>query len=269
MIQSTKNRSCENCGNSDLVRFEVPGQTVLWQCPDCELYQQGTPPCEEAYEQDYHEDYRQALTRKIRTAHVRLCRVSAFLSTSKPSMLDIGCSVGATVAAAKRRGWNAQGVDVSRTAVEFCRREGLNCKQYDGHTLPFEDKSFDVLTSWHVIEHVTSVSETLDEWFRVLKPGGVMILETPDANCWKARLMGPRYRKFWPAEHLYTFKPENLAPFVVRAGFELLPAPLIVSPRNVGMTTSVYAVAHQSYLAVSRLSGFCKAFQIVARRPNV
>jgi SAM-dependent methyltransferase len=174
--------------------------------------------------------------------------------------------VGATVAAAKRRGWDAHGVDVSRTAVDFCRGEGLNCRHFNGHALPFPDQTFDVITSWHVIEHVTSVSETLEEWFRVLKPGGVMILETPDANCWKARVLGARYRKFWPAEHLYTFKPDNLAPFVERAGFELLPSPLIVPPKNVGMTTSVYAIAHQSYLAMSRLSGFSKAFQIVARR---
>ncbi|MEM7314169.1 MAG: methyltransferase domain-containing protein [Planctomycetota bacterium] len=264
----TQNRTCENCGTGDLIRFEVPNQTVLWRCPSCDLYQYGTPPSEEAYEEDYHEDYRQALTRKIRTAHVRLCRVSSVLDCNKPSMLDIGCSIGATVAAAKRRGWDAHGVDISRTAVEFCRREGLDCRQYDGQTLPYEDQTFDVITSWHVIEHVTSVSDTLNDWFRVLKPGGVMILETPDANCWKARVMGARYRKFWPAEHLYTFKPNNLAPFVERAGFEVLPSPLIVPPKNVGMTTSVYAVAHQSYLAVSRLSGFSKAFQIVARRPK-
>ncbi len=246
----------------------MPGQTLLWKCPACDLYQQGQLPDDEAYENAYHEDYQRALSRKIRTAQVRLCRVSKFLQSSAPDLLDIGCSVGATVTAAERRGWSAKGVDVSQTAVDVCRRQGLDCRRYDGQQLPFDDESFDVLTSWHVIEHVPDVTQTLAEWLRVLRPGGVLILETPHARCWKARFMGHRYRKFWPAEHLYTFTPKNLPPFVRRAQFELLATPLVVAPTNVGLTTSAFAVAHQSYLAASRLTGFCKSFQIVARRPN-
>ena len=162
---------CENCGSTSLQAFEVPGQTLLWKCRTCDLYQQGRLPDEEAYENEYHEDYQRALSRKIRTAQVRLCRVSTFLEESAPDLLDIGCSIGATVTAAQRRGWSARGVDVSQTAVDICRRQGLDCRRYDGQRLPFKDESFDVLTSWHVIEHVANVTETLAEWLRSPPPG--------------------------------------------------------------------------------------------------
>lgn len=94
-----------------------------------------------------------------------------------------------------------------------------------------------------------------------------MILETPHAMCWKARLLGAQYAKFWPAEHLYTFTPKNLAPFLTRAGLEPLPLPLVVWPQGLSPQKTAYALAHQTYLAATKLTGFCKSFQILARRP--
>ena len=71
-----------------------------------------------------------------------------------PKMVDIGCSVGATVVAAKQLGWQASGVDISQAAVDYCREQGLDCYKIDGPELPFEDNTFDLVTNWHVIEHV-------------------------------------------------------------------------------------------------------------------
>lgn len=265
------NHTCENCGNSSLQLFTVPDRARLWHCPSCELYQGGTLPTAAVYEDEYHDGYLKSLPRKVMTARVRLSRVRPLLDyptvNDPPITLDIGCSIGATVTAAKELGWDAHGVDVSQSAVDSCRERGLNCESFDGGRLPYEDATFDLITSWHVIEHVTDVSETLAEWYRVLRPGGLLILETPHAKCWKAKLLGPRYRKFWPAEHLYTFTPENLSPFIVRTGLEPLPLPLVVWPRDMNLKHSLYSVAHQSYLAATKMTNFCKAFQIVARRP--
>ena len=266
----TGEKTCENCGSQSLKRFQVPNQTTLWKCLGCGLYQQGQPPTQGLYEDEYHEGYMRSLSRKIRTAQVRLCRATKYLPSCQPppKILDVGCSVGATVTAAARRGWDAHGVDVSQSAVDSCRRRGLNCVQYDGGKLPYADKSFDLLTSWHVIEHVSNVATVLDDWFRVLKPGGILMLETPNANCWKARVRGEKYKKFWPAAHIYTFTPATLTPFACRTGFEWLPNPYFSIPRGLGIATTAYATAYQTYLATSRITGFAKAFQFFARRPD-
>ena len=116
-------------------------------------------------------------------------------------------------------------MDVSAEAVAWCRARGLNCRAIDALTLPYDDAEFDVLTAWHVIEHVSNATMTLLEWSRVLKPGGVLALETPDASCIKVRLRGARYRRFWTPEHVYAFNRCNLTPLLESAGFELAARP--------------------------------------------
>lgn len=260
-------RPCENCGDAPLHRFDVAPATTLWRCATCGLYQQGSPPTAGVYEQQYHDPYLKSLRRKVFTAHMRLCRIANLVPSIQPSLLDVGCSIGATVTAAKQRGWDAHGADVSQSAIDFCHRLELNCRWYDGGFLPYPNQSFDVVTSWHVIEHVDDVTKTLQDWFRVLRPGGILMLETPHAQCWKARMLGARYAKFWPPEHVYTFTPHTIAPFLQRVGFEVRPTPWIVRARGLGPLTATYALTHQATLAVSRISGFCKAFQTIARRP--
>ncbi len=266
--ESSRVNACENCGIAPLERFEVPQRARLWRCSACGLFQKGDPPPPMAYENQYHAGYLRALPRKVRTAQIRLSRMSTYLDDPAPSVLDVGCSIGATVAAAERRGWPAYGVDISRTAVEICRRQGLNCRHYEGERLPYADESFDVLTAWHVIEHVSDVTRTLQDWYRVLRPGGLLMLETPDAECWKARILKDQYAKFWPAEHLYTFTPRTLTPFLERIGYEPLPTPLVVSPKHVSLITAGYQIAHQSILAAARMTRFSKAFQLIARKPR-
>jgi ubiquinone/menaquinone biosynthesis C-methylase UbiE len=182
--------------------------------------------------------------------------------------LDVGSSVGCVVEAARERGWDAVGADLSFAAVQFCRKRGLPCEVFDGMTLPFRDGSFDVLTSWHVIEHVADVESTLAEWFRVLRPGGVMALETPDASAPIVRWRGAKYRKFWAPEHSYTFTPDTLAAFVERAGFELLARPVFGRLGELPPRMAAYALGYQAYQGFRKLAGISKAFQVFARRPE-
>lgn len=262
----TVNHVCELCDRQGLEKFAVPGSCVLWRCPDCGLYQQGKPADDAAYGVAYHQGYLENRGKKIRTAMVRLNRVAPHVDVEKPRLLDIGCSVGCTVEAANRRGWQGFGVDVSDEMVDYCRELGLNCHKTGPLRLPFADCSFDVVTSWHVIEHVANVSETLTEWQRVLRPGGLLILETPDANCGKAKRLGAEYRKFWAAEHTYTFTPETLAPFIENAGFEPLSRPLFGRLTDLAPKMAAYAVVYQAYHGLRHAARIAKAFQVFARR---
>jgi 2-polyprenyl-3-methyl-5-hydroxy-6-metoxy-1,4-benzoquinol methylase len=221
-----------------------------------------------AYAEEYHSGYERHRRKKLRTAAVRLNRIAPLIRTDAPRLLDVGSSVGCIVEAALDRGWEAAGADVSEQAVQFCRERGLRCEQFDGRTLPFPDSSFDVLTSWHVIEHVADVEQALAEWYRVLRPGGVMALETPDASSPIVRLRGAKYRKFWAPEHSYTFTPRTLRAFVERAGFTLLPRPILGRLGALSPGMAAYAVGYQMYHGIRAAAGISKAFQIFARRPD-
>ena len=258
---------CENCRATTLDRFEVRPNQTFWHCSTCDLYQKGTLESADAYEDGYHGHYSKNRSRKLSTAAIRLSALAQLLPNTKTKLLDIGCSVGAIVEAANRLGWRGAGVDVSQTAVDFCRERGLDCHHFDGNTLPFPDATFDAITSWHVIEHVFDVSETLRDWYRVLKPGGVMVLETPDAGYLKVRLKGARYQKFWAPEHIYTFRKHNLTPFLQDAGFELLSNPFLGKPQLLPPPLAGYSLMYRSVHGIRRSLGLSKAFVLYCRRP--
>lgn len=279
MVNSTKSTSktCQLCGKAELVRFEIPNSSVLWLCNDCELYQAGEMVEESAYEGNYHVGYAKHRAQKLRTARLRLNRIASLIgkkdrltegkeNRKQPKLLEIGCSVGCTLEAAQQIGWQAIGVDVSRDAVSICRQHGFDANHVDALKLPFENDCVDVVCAWHVIEHVEDVTKTIKEWGRVLKPGGILALETPDASCPKVRRMGEKYRKFWAPEHTYTFTPWNLGQFLSRAGFEIVHAPRIGSFSQLGIQLGSYAVVYNTYHSVRKLVGIEKAFQIFARK---
>ena len=257
---------CQLCGNKQLARFEVPGSTTLWHCQPCDLYQYGRMADSEAYSEQYHQGYERHREQKLRTAMVRLNRAAAHVTCSRPRLLDIGCSVGCTVEAANRRGWDGVGVDVSQDAVDYCRNRGLNCQVVGALELPFADQTFDIVVSWHVIEHVADVKQTLREWRRVLKPGGVLFMETPDATCGKVRRLKEKYRKFWAPEHTYTFTPNNMGRFLSATGFQQITTPWLGPLGTIGLQNASYIFSYQSYQAVRSLLGINKAFQICAKR---
>jgi len=248
-----------------LEEFVVCGQSVMWRCPRCGLYQNGTLVDASEYEGSYHSIYERRAKQKRYTAAVRLNKVAAVLDNTVPRLIDVGCGLGCTVEAAALRGWEAVGVDVSHDAVRFCRNRGLDCLTTDGTTLPFDGGSFDVLTAWHVIEHVADVTETLAQWRRVLRPGGILALETPDASSPKVRARGAGYRRFWKPEHTYTFTPDNLSQFVERAGFELVPQPIWGRLRDLSPGMAGFAMGRQAWQGLRRALGIHKEFQIFAR----
>jgi 2-polyprenyl-3-methyl-5-hydroxy-6-metoxy-1,4-benzoquinol methylase len=266
--------SCQLCGSAELTSFVVPNRLSLWRCGDCGLYQNGEMPASDAYEGDYHAGYARNRDAKLRTAAIRINRIASLVDRSivagaakrRVRLLDVGASVGCTLQAAKDRGWRAEGVDVSEQAVNFCRSLGLACRQSDGERLPFREARFDVLTAWHVIEHVRDVRDALADWRRVLKPGGLLALETPDADCLKVRIRGAAYRRFWAPEHTYTFTRPTLAEFVRRAGFELLSPPGTGRLRDMPAGLAAYAGVYHAHVALRTALGIHKAFQIFARR---
>ena len=258
---------CENCGHVQLESFiDRPGHH-LRRCSACGLYQKGQLESKLVYEDNYHTCYKQRFGGKVLTATIRLGAASFYLTGSRPKCLDIGCSVGATVKAASDLGWQASGVDISETAIKLCRQKGLHCQVVEGIELPFADNTFDLVTHWHVIEHVEDIKSALTEWRRVLKSGGIMMFETPNSDYVKAQLMGPRYAKFWTPEHLYTFNRRNMSSLLRQSGFEIVPTRLTGGPRALPLHVNGYAAVYRGFRELCRSARMCKSFEITCRKP--
>lgn len=258
--------TCENCGHVQLDRFiDRPGQR-LDRCPKCRLYQNGKLDSTQVYEDNYHAGYENRFRGKVLTAKIRLGAASFYLTSSHPNCLDVGCSVGATLQAARDFGWHALGVDVSQTAIGICRKQGLDCQVIAGHKLPFADNTFDLVTHWHVIEHVDDVTAALAEWRRILKPGGIMMFETPNSDYIKARLLGRRYKKFWAPEHLYTFNRSNMSSLLQKSGFEIVPTRLTGGIRALPIYQNAYASVYRGFREICRGARISKSFEITCRK---
>src|SRR3954454_18030071 len=92
-------------------------------------------------------------------------------SQSAIRILDVGCGTGANIEMLSQYG-EAEGVDVSDDALEFCRRKGLKVQKGLAETLPYADESFELTTALDVIEHLDDDIAGLKEMFRVTKRGG-------------------------------------------------------------------------------------------------
>ena len=93
-------------------------------------------------------------------------------------ILDVGCGTGANLEMLAQYG-EAEGVDVSDDALEFCRQKGLRAQKGLAETLPFADESFDITTALDVIEHLDDDVAGLKEMYRVTKGGGYSLIFVP------------------------------------------------------------------------------------------
>lgn len=137
----------------------------------------------------------------------------------KGRMLDIGCGDGWVLNLAQELGWNAEGIDFDPKAVDVVRGKRLTVRHGRLAEQRYLDESFDLVLMSHVIEHVHDPIATLSEIHRVLRPGSMLAITTPNAGSWGHRHFGRDWRGLEPPRHLQIFNKKSLAALAKRAGF--------------------------------------------------
>lgn len=135
-------------------------------------------------------------------------------------LLDVGCGGGGTMARLADLGWQVEGLDVDPVAVEGARSLGLDVQTGTLESLSYPSDHFDAVCMGHVIEHVTDPAGVLRECYRILKPGGILSLATPNADSWGHRRFGFGWFALEPPRHLYLFTTASLKRLVSDAGFD-------------------------------------------------
>lgn len=140
------------------------------------------------------------------------------------TLLDVGCANGAFITAMNRLGYDVHGVETD-AAVATQANEALchlGRKPVVNATLEqagFPDNSFDIITLWHTIEHVDDPLSTLREVHRLLKPGGMCVIQTPQAECIESRIFGIYWAGWECPRHLWLFTANTLSQLSHKAGF--------------------------------------------------
>lgn len=134
-------------------------------------------------------------------------------------LLDVGTAGGSFLAVAKRAGWQVAGCEPNRWLCDWANQHyGLDVQPGTIFDMQLADDSFDVITLWDVLEHTPDPKAVLQECRRVLKPGGLLLVNYPDIHSLIARAMGRRW-VFLLSVHLYYFTVPTLSRMLAELGF--------------------------------------------------
>jgi len=140
----------------------------------------------------------------------------------KNTLLEVGCAEGIFLEAARRKSWKVAGVEISQWASKFAR-EKLNLQVFTGSLdqTHFSENYFDVIYMNHVIEHLDNPVKVLCTSWRILRPGGVIVINTPNFNGFSRLILKEEWRAISPERHLYYFTPGTLSKILVKSGFKI------------------------------------------------
>jgi 2-polyprenyl-3-methyl-5-hydroxy-6-metoxy-1,4-benzoquinol methylase len=136
------------------------------------------------------------------------------------SLLDVGAGYGDFLHYVSRLGWQVSGFEFSRATARVSQQKyGIPLAVGDLFEMPFSDRSFDIITMWHVLEHMREPLPALQCCRELLTPQGILAIEVPNLNF----LVRKSYRvPFSVVLHLYHFSSATLTALVRKAGFEVL-----------------------------------------------
>ncbi len=146
-------------------------------------------------------------------------RLITSFATKKGNLLDIGAGTGDFLSFAKSKNWKVVGIEPSPKAKEIAQKKGVSFVE---NTEEFSDNSFDVITMWHVLEHVEDLDKQLSELKRISKPGGIVIIAVPNFKSYDANY----YKEYWAAydvpRHIWHFSKTAIIKLFLEKEFQLL-----------------------------------------------
>jgi SAM-dependent methyltransferase len=139
-------------------------------------------------------------------------------------LLDVGCSVGVFLKAAGEAGFRAVGLDISPVATRYARESfGVDARTGTLETFDLAGERFDVVTMWDVLEHLEDPWRAMERVNKLLAPGGLVALRTPNAKSLRPRLFGfAGWDMISPPEHYHLFARKSLQLFLSQFGYRVV-----------------------------------------------
>lgn len=245
---AAKTRPCPLCGAMDRKTILQRDEWEIVECRRCAMVFLASELDYSAQAENYDwlGEYAKEVARRKQTQPVMLF-LSRLLRPLRPNtnrhmlaqtlrwkrsgkLIDFGSGDGGFLAIAARY-FGVTGIELSPRGVQLSRQKVPPDRILEGPVTQIIDRvcsenSFDVVTQFGYIEHEWSPLAGLRCAFRVLKPGGITVLKTPNYASWNRHIRGPKWCGYHIPAHCNYFTPRTLGEMLRRAGFEPLPRPL-------------------------------------------
>ncbi len=223
-----------------------PAENELGKYYESEDYISHTDAKRSLFEKMYHVVKSYSLNKKVKL-------IDSF-KTEKKTLLDIGAGTGDFLMQAKTKGWEVTGIEPNENAIANATKKGIAL-----HTSleKITNQKFDVITLWHVFEHLPNLENQIEQITSLLKPNGVLVIAVPNYKSYDAAY----YKEFWAAydvpRHLWHFSKEGIAQLFSKQNFSISKIlPLIFDAFYVSLLSEKYKNGKMNYF---------KAFQIGMR----
>ena len=241
MAEAGNSTQCALCGHAPLRPYGMVADVrraihvAQWECPSCRLLC-SYPRASADVVADYyaHEYYGRVwadpehVWRQNTVAYqteMRMLDAMLPSSAADGAALDVGCGYGVLMHLLNQRGHDAFGCEMGKPAVKFCQSRGLNVVRGMAPDLPFQEASFNLVVSFHVIEHVLEPARFIESLTRVLRPGGAIVIVTDHRwttqHAWQrcaARVRGVVPPFYTSTDHTFVFAREHVAGLLQEAG---------------------------------------------------
>jgi SAM-dependent methyltransferase len=231
--------ACELCGSED--KRPVAARTDLFlggdtlfsmvECLQCGVVYQHPRPTQAEMDRFYPSDYQQytpsvqaeSWIRRIdrRYGLRKRCKVIT-RHVKHGRLLDVGCATGDFLSEMKRQtGWSVAGIEPSYHAARYAQAQvGVPVINGVLNTAPFASASFDAITMWDVLEHVYDPRTVIQETARLLRPGGVLVVNHPNLDSIDRKIFGHLWLGYELPRHLYLFPTALLRQLMDEYGFK-------------------------------------------------
>lgn len=213
-------KNCPNCGSYQLLKFASINKWILIKCKNCALVITSLPPTykiekfnKNYYTKEYLNNYEARKDKLTRRFIVRLKEIEGIKRGG--NLLDVGCSTGLflrTVYENSEYRWKLFGIDINKNSIQFAKTKVQ--AEFFGTSLDkkrFKENFFDCVTCFDVLEHDTDIKGNLEKIYRILKPGGLLVVQVPNHRSVMTYLCGRNWDWWFIPDHVLHFSPTVLS----------------------------------------------------------
>lgn len=142
-------------------------------------------------------------------------------SSSIKYLLDIGCGTAEFLNASKIAGWNVTGIEPSEIARKKAEEKYKITPLPQDKLFELNEKKFNVISLWHVLEHVHQLDKTIDQISKILLDDGTLIVAVPNCDSWDAKKYGEQWAAWDVPRHLFHFTKKDIEMLFSNFGFKL------------------------------------------------